>query len=233
MIKRYLIAGLLAALSCPLFAAAPKPVVISIAGDSTVATNPEGSPQRGWGQYIQGYFDSGVVVNNFAKNGRSTKTFLNEGLWGQLIASKPDYVLIQFGHNDSHSPDHPEHTDAAGDYKQYLARFVSEARAIGAEPILVTPVKRRGKEDSLVPYALAMKEVAADLKVKVIDLHALSGALYDKLGPVAVEALEKKGDHTHFSELGARKMAALVIPPLLEAAPALGTHRVTNPSEPK
>ena len=232
MKPRLLLIGALSALAFHCFAAESHAVVISIAGDSTVATNPDDSPQRGWGQYVQGYFDSGVAVHNFAKNGRSTKTFLSEGLWAELLASKPDLVLIQFGHNDSHSPTHPEHTDAGGDYKTYLARFVTEARAIGAEPILVTPVQRRGKEDSLLTYAQAMKEVARDLHVKLIDLHASSGALYASLGPEGVAPLERTGDHTHFSELGARKIAALVIPPLIELAPALKSHALDRHAAP-
>src|SRR6185436_12431860 len=114
---------------------------------------------------------------------------------------------IQFGHNDSHGPGHPESTDAATDYQDYLRRYIDEARAMGAAPILVTPMVRRtfdarGKlQDSLQPYADAMKAVGLEKKVPVIDLHASSKHLVEQLGPVAAaDMANKKGDATHFNE---------------------------------
>jgi lysophospholipase L1-like esterase len=84
-----------------------------IIGDSTVCNYPAKSKQRGWGMFIQGYFDTNKLqVTNLALSGRSTKTFIKEGHWAAALKLKPDYVLIQFGHNDSHSPNHPEATDA-------------------------------------------------------------------------------------------------------------------------
>ena len=168
-----------------------RPIILGIAGDSTVSHYPAGSVQRGWGEFIQPYFDSGVVVENLAQSGRSTKTFLNEGWWGKLMNKKPDIVLIQFGHNDSHTPDHPEHTDAKGDYTTLLDRFVRETRAEGGDPVLITPVQRRTPTDNLVPYAQAMTQLAAVDYAKLIDLHARSGDLYARLGPAGAAALEK------------------------------------------
>jgi lysophospholipase L1-like esterase len=185
---------------------------------------PESSPQRGWGEFIQAYFDSGVVVENLARSGRSTKTFLSEGWWGKLMDKKPDIVLIQFGHNDSHTPDHPEHTVAEGDYKTYLDQFVREARAQGADPVLITPVQRRTPVDGLIPYAQAMTEVATADQVKLIDLHELSGEFYARLSKEEMVALEKPGDRTHFSAAGARRIAALAMPALLAAEPQLRSH---------
>jgi lysophospholipase L1-like esterase len=201
-----------------------RPLVIGIAGDSTVATYPDSTPQKGWGQFIQPYFDDGVRVENLAKGGRSTKTFLGEGLWDELLAKKPDIVLIQFGHNDSHTPDLPEHTDAEGNYKTILTRFVADVRAAGAEPILITPVQRRTPKDNLIPYANAMIEVATARKVKLIDLHTLSGQLYARLGKDGTAALEKPDDRTHFNAEGARRIAGLVLQELLAAEPQLRVH---------
>jgi lysophospholipase L1-like esterase len=201
-----------------------RPIVLGLAGDSTMCNYPESSPQRGWGEFIQAYFDGGVVVENLARSGRSTKTFLSEGWWGKLMEKKPDIVLIQFGHNDSHTPDHPEHTDAEGEYKTLLDRFVREARANGGEPVLITPVQRRTPTDSLIPYANAMAEVAAADQVKLIDLHASSGEFYSHLSKAEMVALEKPGDRTHFSAAGARRIAALVMPALLAAEPQLRSH---------
>ena len=186
------------------------PIVIGIAGDSTVADYAPDSKQMGWGQSLPADFDGTVTVANLSKNGRSTKTFLHEGLWAATLARHPNYVLIQFGHNDSHSPDHPEHTDPQGEYKTLIARFVDEARAQGAIPILVTPVQRRTEVDGLLPYADAMREIARQQKVPLVDLHRLSGELYVHLGPEKTESLAMPGDKTHFSRAGAAMMADLV-----------------------
>src|SRR5262249_35809366 len=101
------------------------PVRIVIIGDSTVCDYPKTQPTRGWGQFIEERFKEGTVkVMNLAASGRSTKTFIQEGRWEKALLEKPDYVLIQFGHNDSHAPDHAEATDAGTDYKDYLRRYV-------------------------------------------------------------------------------------------------------------
>jgi len=199
-----------------------------IVGDSTVCNYPVNEPTRGWGQFIQGVFIESVRVSNLAKSGGSTKTFIDEGLWQKALNEQPNLVLIQFGHNDSHGPDRPESTDAATSYKEYLRRYIDDARAISATPLLVTPMCRRtfgpdGKlDDALGPYASAMKEVAAEKKVGVIDLHTTSGELFQKLGEAgSAELANKAGDRTHFSEKGARVMAGLVLNELPAVEPAL------------
>jgi lysophospholipase L1-like esterase len=224
---------LVAVLIAPFFGftaqAADAPVRIVLIGDSTVCNYPASRPDRGWGQFIEERFKPGTVtVINLASAGRSTKTFLSEGRWKKALAEKPDYVLIQFGHNDSHSPDKPEATNAATDYEANLRRYIDDARKIGATPILVTPMVRRTFDaqgrltDTLVPYANAMKAVGAGTNVAVIDLHAASMKLVEKLGPTASAALANKpGDATHFNEKGARAMAGLVMKELPSAAPKL------------
>lgn len=204
-----------------------RPLRLVIIGDSTVCEYPQARPERGWGQFIQERFEN-VTVINLAASGRSTKTFIQEGRWKKALEAKPDYVLIQFGHNDSHGPDRPEATDAKTAYKEYLGRYIDDSRAIGSTPVLVTPMVRRtfnaaGKlTDSLAPYAEAMKDVAREKKVSVIDLHASSQALVQKLGPEAsAELANKQGDFTHFNEKGARAMADLVLKDLPTAEPKL------------
>jgi len=201
-----------------------------IVGDSTVCEYPQTRPDRGWGQFIAEHFDN-VTVINLAAAGRSTKTFIAEGRWKKALQEKPDYILIQFGHNDSHAPDKPESTDAATTYKDYLRRYIDDSRAIGAIPILVTPMVRRtfdsgGKLiDALAPYADAMKDVANEKNAAVIDLHASSKALVEKLGPDASSKMaNKKGDSTHFNERGARAMADLILKDLPAAEPNLGKY---------
>lgn len=215
---------------------APAPLKIGIIGDSTVSNYKESMRQRGWGQLLPDFLQAGVVVINEAKPGRSTKTFAND-LWQRVLTAKPDFILIQFGHNDSHDKGKPESTDAATDYRENLRRFVREAREAGATPVLVTPVRRRifGKDGKLstelAPYVEAMKIVAAELNVPVIDLHTTSGALYERLGEQGSDAFTLnqadnadrpgKGDRTHFTENGAREIARLVATDLARLDPRL------------
>ena len=209
--------------TCLTPAAEPK-FKVGLIGDSTVCDYPADSNKRGWGQMLPEFLAPGVIVLNEARGGLSTKTFPADR-WERLRAAKPDFILIQFGHNDSHAKDKPESTDAATDYRENLRRFVRETRAVGAEPVLVTPVRRRvfrdGKLSSeLTPYADAMRTVAAELKVKVIDLHEASGELYTRLGeevstgytPNQPDTADRpgRGDRTHFTAEGARAMARLV-----------------------
>jgi len=212
-----------------------KPIRIVIVGDSTVCDYPATRPDRGWGQFIEERFQAGAVqVVNLAAPGRSTKTFILEGRWQNALEQQPDYVLIQFGHNDSHTPTKPESTNAATDYKQYLRRYIDDSRAAGAVPVLVTPMVRRtfdargrivesqASNPPLSSYASAMREVGVERKVAVIDLYTSSKALAEKLGPAAsAEMANKAGDVTHFNEKGARAMAGVVINELPMAAPKL------------
>lgn len=226
-------------------APAARPLRVVIVGDSTVCNYPATSPNRGWGQFIEERFKAGTVrVINLAASGRSTKTFIREGRWKKALEEKPDYVLIQFGHNDSHGPGHAEATDASGDYKDYLRRYIDESRAVGATPVLVTPMVRRnfdaqGKiaeptgSGNLLPYANAMKEVGREKKVAVIDLYTSSKALAETLGPTkSAELANKEGDHTHFNEKGARAMADLVMKELPDVAPGLKPFvKLTRPAD--
>jgi lysophospholipase L1-like esterase len=204
-------------ISVPAFADDAK-VKIAVIGDSTVCEYPEDNPNRGWGHYIGDYFNDRVEIINMAKSGRSTKTFIQEGLWEKTLAEKPDYVLIQFGHNDSHSPEKPEATDAATDYREYLKQYVNEAKEIGATPIFITPMHRRTfnadgtLKDNLQPYAGAMKDVAAEMDINYVDLHSSSGILFIQLGDEGSMTLASSPeDRTHFNEEGAKKMAELVM----------------------
>ena len=213
------------------------PLRLVLIGDSTVCEYPQSQPSRGWGQFIQERFPEGSVkVINLAAEGRSTKTFIQEGRWQQALDEKPDYVLIQFGHNDSHAPDKPESTDATTDYKNFLRRYIDGSRAAGATPILVTPVVRRAFDargriaenqttGNLLPYVNAMQDISHEKSVALIDLYTSSKALVEKLGPKASAAMaNRKGDITHFNEKGARAMADLVLRELPAAAPALARH---------
>lgn len=228
------LSALVTAQNQPATAPAARPLRLVIVGDSTVCNYPATSPNRGWGQFIQERFKDGTVrVINLAASGRSTKTFIREGRWKKALEEKPDYVLIQFGHNDSHGPGHAEATSASGDYKDYLRRYVDESRAVGATPVLVTPMVRRNFDaqgkiaeptgaGNLIPYVNAMKEEGHEKKAPVIDLYASSKALAETLGGAkSADLANREGDHTHFNEKGARAMAGLVMKELPGAAPGL------------
>lgn len=132
-----------------LFSAAvgDKTTTIFIIGDSTAAKKDlsTGSPERGWGMALQCFFDSAYIrVDNHAVNGRSSKSFIDEGRWDKVLdAMKPgDYVIIQFGHNDE-KPQVARHTDPGSTFDYNLSKFVRETRERGGIPILMNPVVRR------------------------------------------------------------------------------------------
>ena len=123
-----------------------KTTTIFIIGDSTAANKDisGGKQERGWGMVLQSYFDDNIVVDNHAVNGRSSKSFIDEGRWAQVLEKmKPgDYVVIQFGHNDEKSKA-DRHTDPGSTFDYNLARFVRETREHGGIPILMNCVVRR------------------------------------------------------------------------------------------
>jgi lysophospholipase L1-like esterase len=130
----------------PAFVLRAEPITVYLAGDSTLSHKlVTKRPETGWGEALQQYFDVDQVrVENHARNGRSTRTFIEEGRWQALVAKlRPgDYVFIQFGHNDA-SKDRTDRYTPPEDYRRNLARFVAEARAKQAHPVLFTPVRRR------------------------------------------------------------------------------------------
>jgi acetyl esterase/lipase/lysophospholipase L1-like esterase len=208
-----------------------KPKVrISLIGDSTVSDYPNPPEDRpdmhGWGQVLGDKFTTAVTVQNFARSGRSSRSFIREGAWTKVLEQPADYVFIQFGHNDQPGKG-DRATDAAGDYRDFLRQYITEARAKGIKPVLVTPVARRtfadGKPTStLGPYAEAMQIVGKEQSVPVIDLHAKSLALYDKLGDTgSADYTASAVDRTHFSKKGADAMADLVAAELPQAVPEL------------
>ncbi len=210
--------------------AAAEEAKMVVIGDSTVQTYEADREVRGWGQYIDEYFDNELETVNLAMSGRSTKTFIEEGRWERARAQKGDYILIQFGHNDSHAPERPESTDAATDYSDNLRRYVREARADGAVPVLITPMHRRLFKEGIVtqelkPYADAMKAVAGEMQTPLIDLHAMTGALLSGRGDNAAEEIYVSAkDRTHFGERGARLMAWLVADGVRRNVPGLAAH---------
>lgn len=206
--------------------------IIYLAGDSTMQTFDESwKPEAGWGQMIDRFFTDDVSFSNHAIGGRSSKTFLTEGRLETILeVIRPgDYLMIQFGHNDA-TIIRPERYTTAPEYKDYLKVYVNGAREHHAKPILVTPVGRRIYNEetgtfniSFPEYVQAMKEVAEELDVLLIDLNALSVAYYDEIGVEATRSVflhtepgiyeafpNGSADDTHFQEHGAIQIAKLV-----------------------
>lgn len=205
--------------------------VIYLIGDSTIATKEiKAYPETGWGMPFQYFFDSTVMVENHAKNGRSTRTFISENRWQpiEVKLKKGDYVFMQFGHNDE-SKEKTDRYTTPEEYKKNLNKFITDTRAKGATPVLLTPVSRRkfveGKQqETHTVYSALVKEVALAEKVAFIDLDALSREYYQNMGEENSKLLflqleagehpnypEGKIDNTHFSEMGARKIAQIVL----------------------
>ena len=152
-------------------------------GDSTMANKDTtgGKQERGWGMVLQQYFDNHVVVDNHAVNGRSTKSFINEGRWDKVLAKiKPgDYVFIQFGHNDE-KPQPDRHTDPGSTFDDNLRKFVNDTRSKGGIPVLFNAVVRRN-------FALKVQKNDDDEKLRNLDAKSgnkvLEGdTLYDTHG---------------------------------------------------
>lgn len=206
-------------------------------GDSTMANKSVTAfPETGWGMPFSYFFDSSIVVDNRAKNGRSTKSFREEGLWLQVLdqLQEGDYVLIQFGHNDEGKEKVGRFTTPE-EFKNNLVRYISETKIKRAIPILITPVARRkfSAEGNVLEshpvYADVVRNVASENKIMLIDLNELSKKLLQNFGPEASKLLynhlapgehpnypDGKIDDTHFSELGARKIAQMVLAEIMK-----------------
>lgn len=226
-----------------LAAAAPR---VHLAGDSTLADKPVAppNPEHGWGQLLPRYFTDPAAVVNHAVNGRSTKSFLDEGRWQRLVADlRPgDWVIIQFGHNDEKDQDPARHTTPHGTYRDNLRRFVADVRARDAHPILATPVARRrwSEAGELVDthgdYPAAMRRVAAEEGVPLLELNRLTAELETAHGvegskrlhlhlPAGAYERQPAGyrDDTHYSAYGADRVAALAVQEILRLQLPLAT----------
>ncbi len=204
---------------------------IYIAGDSTAANKiPSEYPETGWGQVLGAFTVEGVKVSNQATNGRSTKSFIDEGRWDKLLAgvSTGDVVFIQFGHNDQKADKLTLYAPAHGAYSTNLATFVTDVRAKGGTPVLATSIARRwfdenGKiKQTLGEYPAAMRSVASTMQVDLIDMNAITTVWLEKLGSEASKAMfvwtvpdeqhpQGRKDNTHLSEKGAKEVARLVV----------------------
>ena len=208
-----------------------KKITVWLIGDSTMSIkDPKTYPETGWGMPFVYFFDSTVKVDNRAQNGRSTRTFMEEGRWQPVVDAmqEGDYVFVQFGHNDEVKTKKSYTTEEV--FKSNLVKYITDTRSKKANPVLLTPVARRsfdsgghvtGTHDV---YAQIVRDVAKENNVPLIDLDKEGQALYQQWGVENSKLLfnqlapgehpnypQGKEDNTHFNELGARMIAQIVL----------------------
>jgi len=206
--------------------------VLYLAGDSTVVDQYY-EPWAAWGQMLPRFFLPGIVIANHAESGETTKSFVGEHRLAKIMTTmKPgDYLFIQFAHNDMKPG-----AVSLEDYKKLLTDYIAQTRAKGATPVLVTSMNRRTFDDggkitnSFGAYPDAMREVAAEQKVTLIDLNAMSKTLFEAMGPEGTlkafmhypadsfpgqtAAID---DDTHFNSYGAYELARCIVHGIREA----------------
>jgi lysophospholipase L1-like esterase len=209
-------------------------IKVVLVGDSTVAT------QGGWGPGFCSHLSPEADCLDLAANGRSTKSFLDEGLWSKALDVKGQFYFIQFGHNDQ--KDRPAlHTDPETTFKTNLERYVRDVRAIGGQPVLLTSLTRRNFKDGhllvdpLRDYAAATRAVAAEQHVPVIDLYRLSRKLIERMTQAEADRFDMvhhddakaegtiatTPDRTHLNDLGKKTFGDIVARAAYENVPAL------------
>lgn len=220
-----------------------EPFKIVLVGDSTVAE------EGGWGPGFCASVTGNVTCVDLAKNGRSSKSFVDEGLWAKALAERGQYYFIQFGHNDG-KPAPSLHTDPDTTFSANLHRYISYVRQIGGIPILVTPLSRRNYKDAaliqddLAGYAAAMRRVAEEDDVTVVDLYGMSRHLLQGMSQEAADQFDAAGhpdagqengiakpDRTHLNEHGKQVFGRLVADNVIRTQVELGPNIIGVPDQ--
>lgn len=224
--------GLLGGAALRAAGAGERPPKLFLIGGSTLATFPPTRPVVGWGQMLSRFFQDPARVDNRAKSGRSSKSFIDQGLWAQTLAdlAPGDFVLIAFGGGNESANDPLRRTEPRGSYRANLERIVRETRAKGASPVLATAVARRewNAEGRFVEppseYVVVTREVAAREHVPLMELRGATVGLEKSLGvegsialhlhlPAGAHAEHPDGvkDNTHYNATGALRVAELAV----------------------
>jgi len=219
-------------------------ITLHLIGDSTCAPKAGNKrPETGWGEKFQKFFDRNIQVRNYAVNGMSTRTFIEEHRWDSVFTNlrADDYVFIQFGHNDEIVTKKSYTTP--DDFKANLKRFISETRAKKAIPVLLTPISRRRFDeqgnffDTHGEYGCYVRHVAEETGVAFIDMQIVSMAILVRYGKNESKKLFlhcAEGecpnypygiiDDTHFSDFGATVMAEALSQAIVVADIPLKDH---------
>jgi lysophospholipase L1-like esterase len=199
---------------------------VFLLGDSTVCDQPR-EPYNSWGQMLTRFLKAGVGVANHAESGESLRSSLGAKRLDKVLSlMRPgDFLFIQFGHNDE--KERGEGVGAFTTYKASLKRFVEAARGRGATPVLLTPMHRRTFDasghitDSHGDYDDAVRQVAAEEKAALIDLHAMSRPFYEALGPSESIKAFAPNDGTHHNNYGSYELAKCVVRGIRAGVPGL------------
>lgn len=189
---------------------------VYLLGDSTVCDQP-GEPYNSWGQMLPRFFKAGVALANNAQSGESLRSSLGAKRLDKVLSTMKtgDYLFIQFGHNDMKQKG--EGIGAFTSYKTDLKHYVDEARKRGAIPVLVTPMNRRTFDangvitNSLGDYPEAVRQLAHEENLALIDLNAMSKPFYEALGPSKSKLAFAPGDGTHHNNYGSYELARCVV----------------------
>jgi lysophospholipase L1-like esterase len=214
---------------------------VYLVGDSTVTDVSQG-PGASWGQMFPRFFKPDIAVANHAKSGASLKSFLTELRLDKVLSTLApgDWLMVQFGHNDQKKQWPQTYVEADSTYRAYLHVYITEARRRGAIPVLITSPERRNFDqngkivDSLEGYPDAVRAVAREESVALIDLNAMSKTFYEALGPERAELAFRDDGHdkTHHSDYGAYELARMVVTGIRAADPArigdLANHLATD-----
>ncbi len=202
---------------------------VYLAGDSTVVDQDK-EPWAAWGQMLPRFFSDRISIANHAESGETIKSFETELRWEKLFTTikSGDYLLVQFAHNDQKSG--RGYVPAETEYTDLVKKYVARARSLGAHPILVTSMNRRSFDDAgkitdtLAPYPQALRRIAQEEKLPLIDLNAISKTMWEKMGPDGTlkafvhypansfpGQTEELKDNTHFNSYGAYELARCVV----------------------
>lgn len=208
---------------------AQKPVTIFLAGNSTV-TDQEEEPWASWGQMFPAFFRQGAVVANYAESGETLKAFQRENRLKKIesLIKKGDYLFIEFAHNDQKPGGN--HVEPFTTYQQEIMKFVEVARSHGTTPVLVTSMHRRSFNEkgeiinTLEEYPEAVRQLAQEEQITLIDLNSMSKIFYETLGvedskkafvhyPANTFPNQDKAlaDNSHFSTYGAYQLARCIV----------------------
>ena len=203
--------------------------VVYLAGDSTVVDQDK-EPWAAWGQMLPVFFNDKISIANEAESGETIRSFVGEKRLENIESTwkKGDFLLVQFAHNDQKLG--PGYVPPQTEYKDLLRRYIRDARSAGVMPILVTSMNRRSFDDqgritqTLGEYPQAMRDVAAEEHVALIDLNAISKTLFEAIGPQETlhafvhfpantfpDQPEELKDDTHFTSWGAYLLAQGVV----------------------
>ena len=215
-----------------------KPLHVYLVGDSTMSERIDtlATPERGWGQTLPAFLDDKTVVHNHARGGKSTKSFLDGKYWEKVMENlgKGDVVVIQFGHNDARVGDSIQYADTE-QYAKNLHLMIGQAKAVGALPIICTPIARLYYNGDKIknipaPYQEAAIEVARLEDIPLVDMTTLTTDWLDSIGKKEAQSCyvykiapgeysrypEGKTDHTHLRSKGAMAVARLFAKAVLE-----------------